>query len=74
LLEAYAILSGAALRARQQAASDPPAEHAIADHRRPLGAGDQPTMHEAAPSLAGTRDGFEEDSHRAEHTTTADQF
>lgn len=31
--------------------------------------GDRRTMHEAAPSLAGTRDGFEEDDHRAQHTT-----
>jgi len=38
---------------------------------RPLAAGDQPTMHEAAPTLAGTRDGFEEDDHR-EQVTTAD--
>lgn len=39
LLEIYQILRGAALRARQQAATD------TADQLRPLGAGDQPAQH-----------------------------
>lgn len=45
---------------------------APAGHRRPLGAGDQPTMHEAVPTPASTRDGFAEDSHRDCLTPAAD--
>ena len=41
---------------------------------RSLGAGDRPTMHEAAPAVESNRGGFEEDDHREQVTTIDNAF
>jgi hypothetical protein len=60
-----------ARRWRDHQASPTPPPIATADHRRPLGAGDQPTTtHEAAPSPAKSRRRFEEDDRHESVTST----